>query len=92
MKVNRLALTCLRDMICDQPTAYNLEGGNKMKHIGKASDQELNILIDLYKEYETIQEKVIYEVAVELKSYRDLKRCGSLVELPRAAGREEEVE
>ena len=45
----------------------------------KISDKELEMFLNLYSQYETLQEKLIYDMAIELKTYRDLEKHGVLV-------------
>lgn len=45
----------------------------------KISDGDLEVLLDIYNKYETLEEKLIYDMAIELKTYRDLEKHGVLV-------------
>lgn len=54
--------------------------------MNRISDKELNMLIDIYKDYENLHEEAIYEAAAELKHYRELAAQGQLIELPCAVG------
>lgn len=45
----------------------------------KITDKELEMFLNLYSQYETLQEKLIYDMAIELKTYRDLEKHGVLV-------------
>lgn len=45
----------------------------------KISDGDLEVLLDIYNKHETLQEKLIYDIAIELKTYRDLEKQGVLV-------------
>lgn len=54
--------------------------------MNRISDKELNMLIDIYKDYENLHEEAIYEAAAELKHYRQLNTQGRLMELPFAVG------
>lgn len=45
----------------------------------KISDGDLEVLLDIYNKYETLEEKLIYDIAIELKTYRDLEKHGVLV-------------
>lgn len=53
----------------------------------KISDKELEMFLNLYSQYETLQEKLIYDMAIELKTYRDLEKQGVLVKADWAKGR-----
>lgn len=45
----------------------------------KISDKELEMFLNLYSKHETLQEKLIFDMAIELKTYRDLEKHGVLV-------------
>ena len=45
----------------------------------KISDGDLEVILDIYNKYETLEEKLIYDMAIELKTYRDLEKHGVLV-------------
>ena len=45
----------------------------------KLSDRDLEVLLDIYSKHETLEEKLIYDKAIELKTYRDLEKRGVLV-------------
>lgn len=54
----------------------------------KISDKELEMFLNLYSQYETLQEKLIYDMAIELKTYRDLEKHGVLVKADWAKSKE----
>ena len=54
----------------------------------KISDKELEMFLSLYSQYETLQEKLIYDMAIELKTYRDLEKNGVLVKADWAKSKE----
>lgn len=58
----------------------------------KISDKELEMFLSLYSQYETLQEKLIYGMAIELKTYRDLEKHGVLVKADWAKSKEESDE
>lgn len=45
----------------------------------KISDGYLEVILDIYNKHETSEEKLIYDMAIELKTYRDLEKYGVLV-------------
>lgn len=47
----------------------------------KITDEELKLLIDLYRDYNTVQERAIYLAAVELQKYREFADLESLDEI-----------
>lgn len=43
------------------------------------TDKELEMFLSVYSKHETLEEKLIYDMAIELKTYRDLEKHGVLV-------------
>lgn len=43
------------------------------------TDKELEMFLSAYSQYETLLEKLIYNMAIELKTYRDLEKHGVLI-------------
>ena len=53
----------------------------------KISDKDLEAILDVYSQHETCQDKLIFDIAIELKTYRDLEKQGVLVKADWAKGR-----
>lgn len=53
----------------------------------KISDKDLEAILDVYSQHETCQDKLIFDIAIELKTYRDLEKHGVLVKADWAKGR-----
>lgn len=47
----------------------------------KITDEQLKMLIDLYRNYDTVHDMVIYLAAVELQKYRDFADVENLGEI-----------
>ena len=47
----------------------------------KITDKELEMLIDLYKDYNTVHDRAIYLAAVELQKYREFADVEDLGEI-----------
>ena len=54
----------------------------------KLSDGDLEVLLDIYSKPEALEEKLIFDMAIELKTYRDLEKHGVLVKADWAKSKE----